>query len=411
MTFYYVLLILFIVLRGYVENPYYYVAPVLLVYLCMALADHRKASFPSVKKTDKWLKTATYVEVTSWFMSRKTLLQDVEESINLAFVNTHAVIHKLTPYDFHVYYNDSGHFTQHVYRVYVVHQRNILMTNYLISCDTVDGVNCSKQFHAFATQMSKKKYYVKPRREYINLDDNHLMPFVDASEGTIDECIRRSLAYIDNHQTAVGLRILLNLIEDNKQYYYYLVARYKVVPTLERIAFDSLSNEDDWRLMAITALRLLSEDKNMLVGLFSQQEYVNLAKPLFEHKSGPYNSCHYFHGMMDMDRAKKLVNHSGQPGYYMIFALDYDFNNSILICYHAVNESPFNFDTKRTCTTRKITYNEDKHLFFIEGKPYKSVDDYVSTIPTFHFPYVRPVKPILIAMESLDILKRVVSYQ
>jgi hypothetical protein len=51
---------------------------------------------------------------------------------------------------------------------------------------------------------------------------------------------------------------------------------------------------------------------------------------------------------------------------------------------------------------RKITY--DKNMFSIQGKEYKSVDDFIATVPKLHYPVMRPVKPLLIAMEALKIL-------
>lgn len=360
----------------------------------------KSTSFPSVKKTDKWLATANYVEVTNWFVIRRSLLQDVEASITSSLPHTNFVTHKMTPYEFHVYYNECGHFNHYVYRVFEVKQGNVFTTQYLISCENLEGLNAGKQFHGFTTQL-KKKYHVKPQVEYMNIDNVNVSSLV-ASEDNIKRCIIRSLELIGTDRVTVGLRMLLDMIDvENSKRYFYLFQQYKVVINLENIAFKS--SDDDDRLMAITALRLFSQDSRMFVGTFFSNEYVKLAKPLYEHKSGPYSNCFYYHGRMEVNSAKELVSSTGHPGFYLIFSLH---DETALISYQAVVDSPFNADTRRSFVMRKITYDEDKRVFLIQGRQYKSVDDYVMTVPKLRHPYMRPVKPLLIAIEALKILSR-----
>lgn len=394
-TMYYGLLIICFLMRGYVNNSHYYFVPLGLIYLYLTASDKR-TSFPSVKKTDKWLETANYVEVTSWFVFRKTLLEDIDDSLNATFSNMDVVVRKMSPYEFNVYYNESGQFTYNVYRVYLVRQSSIFVTSYLISCDTVEGFRHTNKFHEFTVNLGKT-YSVKPRREYMNLN-NHATPFVNVSETTIDDCLRQSLDLIHSRELLAGLRLMIDLIETTNKKYNYLIQRYKVVTILERIAFEATTS-DDLRLMAITALRLLSLDKMMFIGTFFSDEYVNLVKPLYEYKKGPWLGYDYFHGTMDINTAKTLVSSSGQPGFYLIFCV---FDEFVLISYQATVDIPFNADPRRAFKMRKITY--DKNMFSIQGKEYKSVDDFIATVPKLHYPVMRPVKPLLIAMEALKIL-------
>ena len=398
-TIYYGVVIVCFFLRGYVSHPQYFYVPIMAVYLYLLMVD-KSTSFPSVKKTDKWLETANYVEVTSWFVIRRALLQDVEDSINASLTNTDIVTHKMTPCEFHVYYNECGHFNHYVYRVFRVIDSNVLTSKYLISCENLEGVNAGKQFHGFVTRLNKK-YYFKPRMEYMRFDNVDVSSVV-ASEDNIKRCIMRSLELIGTDRVTFGLRMLLDMIdiEDNRRYN-YLFQQFKIVITLENIAFKS--KDDDDRLMAITALQMLSNDRGMFVGTFFNDEYVKLVKPLYEHKSGPYSGCFYYHGRMEVNSAKELVSSTGHPGFYLIFSV---YDETALISYQAVVDSPFNSDTRRSFVIRKITYDEDKHVFVIQGRQYKSVDDYIMTVPKLRHPYMRPVKPLLIAMEALKILSR-----
>jgi hypothetical protein len=383
---YYAILITTYFLRGFISVVYYPI-PFICVYLWYTWGNKRSDDFPHLEMSFNWLKTATYVSVTNWFIVRQTLLEDVEKAIQLSMSGYDILLYKLSPFEIHVYFNNMGYYNHFIYRVYVT-KHNIWSNKYVIIADMMEGYDFRKFFYSFCDHLGKMRYQLEAKKRLdLGAESLFILPsLIHLSDNAMDEVIRNALDHIKNHNISIGLRLLANAIEDTN--YHYLVHRYKVVNVLENIIFgDEYYNHD--KLVAITAMRLLEENGGLL--FHSNNKYCELTRPLYEFKSGPFENCPYFHGTLAVNRAKELVRSSGLPGCYLIFSPDSDFNVAYLVYFI------------KDVTIDKITHNNAK--FYIKKKAYKSVDDYIAVALKTAKPLIRPVMPLLIAYEALRIIK------
>lgn len=366
-------------LRGYVSYVHLYLLPIMLIYVLYALTSKKHDYFPHLEMTYNWLSTATYVTVTNWFIIREKLLEDIEDAIQASMNGYDILLYKLSPCEIHVYFNNGGYYNHFVYRVYVT-KINIWFSKYVIVMDMVEGYDFRRFFYAFCDQMKVKKYKTESKKR-LNLGlGPQLLPFIDLSENAIDDVIRNAVNHIKNNNTAVGLNILINVI-DNKDFI-YLVHRHKIVELLESVIF-SATHCDEHKLLAITAIRLLTENKNTVVFL-NVHKYQQLTRPMYELKMGPYEKCPYFHGSVKVEKAKDLLQ---SPMKCLIFS------------YGEMTYIIYNLNSK--FIIEKIEY--DEKLFYIKKKGYKSVDEYVTEKRLT--PLIQPTMPLIIALEALRVIK------
>jgi hypothetical protein len=307
------------------------------------------------------------------------------------------LMYNVTPFEIHIHFNNLGYYNHFIYRVYVT-KNSVWFNKYVIVADMMEGYDFRKFFYTFCDHLIMKSYKTEARRRLdigMNLVDHQINAFIGSSESMIDEVIRNAIHRIKNQNIVLGLRVLVNVIE-NKDYN-YLLYRYKIKDILEGIIFSDSSSESD-KLVAITGIRLLVENQALLF-FPDTSKYHELTRPLYEYKVGPYENCPYFHGTLNVNKAKEILSSVGLPGYYMIFAPDCNFKVSYLLFFKEI------IGDSKVFSTEKITYNEDDKFFYIKKKGYKSVDKYVVSRNNMHLPFIRPVKPLLIAYEALRVIE------
>ena len=383
--FYYVLLLVAIIMRNTIANAHYYCLAAIPLYFLLMLTDRGRDVFTTLSHPPI---NSNYIKITSWFIVRKTLLQDIEDALRTVFVNYKIVITKLSPTEFNVYFNDSGFYTHIIVKVYST-SSTMWVRNYIITYLSMEGCHTSKYFHSLH-QVIGQKYTVMSKKMVMISDPSEE---IQVSNPMLEQSLKFVYHHSDNENYAIGLRLLINVLEETQQPTgtpSLLFLRFDLVSKLEDILFneDEKPIQDDIRLMAITALRLIFV-KNLCEPDVSK--YKTLTSTL-DDANNPLKDCSYYHGTISRSDAKRVISKSHLWQTYLVFTDKQNHEMYLMI---------FNYNS--IFQTFKIGY--DSKLFILKNRKYKTMDDLIYDQDLFCQPIQRDNKNVLIAIEALAIMK------
>ncbi len=370
-------------MRNTIANAHYYCLGAIALYISLMFTDKGRDVFTTLSHPPT---NSNYIKITSWFIRRKTLLQDIENALRTVFADYKIVITKLSATEFNVYFNDSG-FYNHII-VKVCASNTIWVRNYFITYLSTEGCHTQKYFHTLY-EVIGRKYTVMNKRMVMVSDPSEE---IQVSTPMLKQSLKFIYHHLDNENYAVGLRLLINVLEETQQTTgtpSLLFLRLDLVSKLETILFDDEKPQDDVRLMAITALRLIFT-KNFSGPDVSK--YKSLTTVLDD--TNPLKDCSYYHGTISRSDAKRIISKSHLWQTYLVFT-DKQNHEMYLMIFNYVS----------IFETFKIGYDHVNGLFILKNKKYKTMDDLIYQQDLFCQPIQRDLRNVLIAFEALAIMK------
>lgn len=372
-------------MRNTIANAHYYCLGAIPLYVLFMLTDRARDVFTTLSHPPT---NSNYIKITSWFIVRKTLLQDIEDALRVVFKNYNILITKLSPTEFNVYFNDSGFYSHIIVKVYST-STTMWVRHYIITYLSMEGCHTSKYFHSLY-QVIGQKYTVMSKKMVMVSDPSEE---IQVSSPMLEQSLKFVCHHLENENYAIGLRLLINVLEETQQTNSgtpsFLLLRFDLVSKLEDILFNKDKPiQDDVRLMAITALRLIFS-KNVCRP--DNSRYNSLTSAL-DDDNNPLKDCSYYHGTISRSEAKRNISKSHMWQTYLVFT-DKQNHEMYLMIFNYVS----------IFQTFKIGY--DSKLFILKNKKYKTIHDLIYDQDLLCQPIQRDVTKLLIAFEALAIMQ------
>jgi hypothetical protein len=371
-------------MRNTITNAHYYCLGAIPLYVLLMLTDKGRDDFTTLSHPPT---NSNYIKITSWFIVRKTLLQDIEDALRIVLKNYKIVITKLSPTEFNVYFNDSGFYSHVIIKVYST-STSVWVKNYIITYSIVQG--CQTNYLHSLHQVIGQKYYVMSKKLVMISDPSEE---IQVSDSMLEQSLESVCQHLENENYSVGLRVLINILEEVKQTRtnaLFFRLHFDLVSKIEDILFneDGKPIQDDVRLMAITALRHVFSKNLCRPDVF---RYNSLTFAL-DDESNPFKNCSYYHGTISRSEAKRVISKSHLWQTFLVFT-DKQNHETYLMIFNYVS----------IFQTFKIGY--DSELFILKNKKYKTLDELIYHQDLLCQPIQRDLTKVLIAIEALAIMK------